>query len=160
MSRRSRARRMANRQRDIFTSADRFSRINQPVLFPYTKTRIINFNNPLQTRRKLLDHTVFKFPAVVRSVSRPRTVRTHLIRTVPRDTRKPQSPALLVRAQGRQAWPAWSSVMDPIGMVARQEPLKRAITCAKRSIRREVLFALGLKNGAGSGGKPKSKVRC
>ena len=43
---------------------------------------------------------------------------------------------------------------------AKYANLARPVTCARRAMRREVLFALRQLNGAGSGGVPKSKVNC
>lgn len=99
----------------------------------------------LRTRATPLDHPVF--------VSR--TVRPPLIRTVRRDTysrnfNKGRSPDLPSRAVARMR--SWTTFQNP--------PLQRALTCARRSIRREVLFALGRGNGAGSRGIPKSKETC
>lgn len=97
-----------------------------------------------------------------------RTVRSPLIRTVPRDTtsrfnRRP-SPDLPHRTIGRSS--SWTTYMEAIASVPfsdrteRYQDLKRPLTCARRAIRREVLFALRQGNGAGSRGVPKSKEKC
>lgn len=126
--------------------ASRVSRRLRPAYTP---------NLYLRTRARPLDHSVFAS-----------TVRSPLIRTVPRDTsrvlnRRRRSPDVPVRALARlksvnpymadlsRSWPAFSDA-----------PLRRATNCAKRSIRREVLLAKNLGNGSGSRGIPKSKEKC
>lgn len=113
-------------------------------------------NLHLRTRRSRLDHPVSEF----------RTVRLPLIRTVLRDTKSRKlnnwrSPDLHARTLLRlrsihpyqvdlaRSWPAFAPAA-----------LSRASNCARRSIRREVLFALRQTNGAGSRGRPKSKEKC
>lgn len=119
-------------------------RAPRPVLVP---------NLYLRTRARPLDHSVFG----------SRTVRPVLMRTVLRDTSRPnrRSPDVPVRALARlksvnpymamleRSWPAFS-----------ESSLQRASHCARRSIRREVLFATRQTNGAGSRGRPKSKEKC
>lgn len=95
-----------------------------------------------------------------------RTVRPYLMRTVRTDTnfrfsppnRRP-SPDVPNRALARSK--SWTTFPDT-DLLGRSSkiPLQRAATCARRSIRREVLLALGRGNGAGSRGVPKSKLRC
>lgn len=106
-----------------------------------------------RTRALALDHSVFA----------PRTVRPSLMRTVRTDTHprwsspsSRRSPDLPNRAIGRSM-----SLMRPWPTLAPEKTaLPRATICAKRSIRREVLLALGRGSGSGSRGKPKSDVRC
>lgn len=100
------------------------------------------------------------------SVSGLSTVRAPLMRTVLRDTtsrnfnrrRSPDVPAralarmkslMAYQADLAKSWPAFS-----------ESSLQRAQICARRSIRREVLLALGRGNGRGSRGRPKSKEKC
>lgn len=108
------------------------------------------------------------------SVSRLPTVRPLLMRTVFTDTTfsRRRTPARGVPTLNRRPSPdlpnrsidrslslnayldrAWPVLSDKI-------PLQRATHCARRQIRREVLFALHRTNGAGSRGVPKSPVRC
>lgn len=101
------------------------------------------------------------------SVLPPRTVRRYLIRTVRTDTtsrrqslpsRRP-SPDIPNRSLDRSN--PWNTLLDRQWPVLSDKvPLQRAVTCARRSIRREVLLALSLANGSGSRGVPKSKVQC
>ncbi|UIB81357.1 hypothetical protein [Flyfo microvirus Tbat1_66] len=97
------------------------------------------------TRTQVLDHPVWA----------SRTVRPPLIRTVLRDTplrklNNRRSPDVPARALARmKPWTTFET-----------EPFPRAVTCARRTIRREVLFATRQTNGAGSRGVPKSKERC
>lgn len=110
--------------------------------------------------RPALDHTVLP----------PPTVRLPLMRTVLRDTTRRRRRPVVALSNRRQAdlphrtlgrLSSWTTyVANPWLVVRNEVPLTRALVCAKRSMRREVLFALGLKNGAGSGGVPKDKVRC
>lgn len=109
-----------------------------------------------RTRAFALAPPVFAYP----------TVRSPLMRTVFSDTtrdrrslwsppsRRP-SPSTLLRAQARMSTRnrIWPELSDEI-------PRPRALTCARRSIRREVLLALNSGNGAGSRNRPKSNVRC
>lgn len=144
MSRRSRHRRERhqsvttayNRGRHYLPQSPPFGRVIQqlpePVLY-------------LRTRAPALDHPVFA----------PRTVRPSLMRTVLRDTTSRKinnrpSPDVPARALARmKPWTTFDTI-----------PLHRAVTCARRAIRREVLLALGQGNGSGSRGVPKSKERC
>lgn len=98
------------------------------------------------------------------STARRRTVRP-LIRTVLTDTRQVyqarRSPDVPRRAAARRST-RQISPWGPISMDA-TPPLARDLTCAKRSIRREVLFAI---KGTGVGSRSsrritaESKVRC
>ena len=105
-------------------------------------------------RASALDHSVL-------STS---TVRRPLMRTVLRDTRpslpgnlrRRHTPDLPVRVT---RWAPWAT-FSPDNLRSPDRPLTRAVTCAKRHIRKEVLFALSRLNGAGGRGKPKSNVRC
>lgn len=101
-------------------------------------------------------------PALDQPVSAPRTVRPALIRTVRTDTtprwQSPSrrlSPDLANRALARM-----QSLHAPWPSVDERPPPPRAITCARRNIRRQVLLALGRGNGSGSKGVPKSPEKC
>ena len=91
------------------------------------------------------------------------------MRTVLRDTKSRfptgrPSPDLPHRAIGRAS--SWTTYIQAIASApfgdraSRYSELRRPLVCARRAIRREVLFALGKGNGAGSRGVPKSKVNC
>lgn len=113
---------------------------------------------PAWTMAPLPESTLYlrtRTPRARPSVFASRTVRPPLMRTVSRDTHSRvfnnrPSPDLPNRAAARMS--SWTTF--------NQIPLQRAVTCARRSIRREVLFALGRGNGAGSRGVPKSKEKC
>lgn len=144
MSRRSRHRRQ--RPERLYTAHHRGGWYTPPD--PPAQRLVMRQIGPtlyLRTRARALDHPVFA----------PRTVRPPLMRTVLRDTtsrkfnnrRQADLPA---RALARmKSWPTFET-----------PPLPRALTCARRQIRREVLFAMRAGNGAGSRGVPKSKERC
>lgn len=126
-----------------------------PVVEIPRRNFTITYNTYLPKRARALDSTVLR---------RTRTVRRPLIRTVLSDTklvppalRRRHTPDLPVRAATwlpsiDRPWPEWSTPTD--------RQLTRAETCARRHIRREVLFAMGRTNGQGGRGKPKSNVRC
>ncbi len=103
-------------------------------------------------------------PALAPAVSASRTVRSHLMRTVLRDTKRRPTPAHLRRrdsphllARGDR----WiRSIAEPWPTIPSDQELTQALTCGRRHIRREVLFALRSLNGSGGRGKPKSKQRC
>lgn len=125
-----------------------------------------------RTLTKSLDHTAGP-PRAFSWLSDPgldpvfhRSVRTPLIRTVlPEPVRVPQrsqrsSPVVSSRATGRSSD---VQVRSPFrGAVFLTPQLtERAIACAKRGIRREVLFATKrTAKGSGSPRKPPSKWRC
>ena len=144
MSRRSRHR----RERHQSVSPARYWGGSYPPQSLPTRRALQTLPEPvlyLQTRALALDPPVFA----------SRTVRPPLMRTVPRDTtlrnfNNRRSPDLPGRALARMK--PWTTFETP--------PLPRAVTCARRQIRKEVLFALGRGNGAGSKGIPKSKERC
>lgn len=104
------------------------------------------------------------------AVTRFSTVRPPLMRTVFTDTTfsRRRTPARGVSTLNRRPSPDlatraidWSSHRDRLWPeLADIFPLQRTTTCARREIRREVLFAYRRLNGAGSRGVPKSKVRC
>lgn len=104
---------------------------------------------------------------LVSTVSPYRTVRAALMRTVRTDTTfrqsthpKPprrHSPDVPNRAFARMS--SWNTPWPELPVLG-HTPFNRAVTCARRAIRREVLFATERTNGSGSKGKPKSKVSC
>lgn len=128
----------------------------------------------LNTRRALLPLSVLALS--LRSPRLSRTVRP-LIRTVRTDTarrhlhlRSRPSPDVLAAAR---PWLPPSSnqvifggaslslpVFSPLATPSADKRLHKAFVCAKRSIRRSVLLAKNQGNGAGSRGKPKSKLEC
>lgn len=129
--------------------------------------------------RKSLGHTVsprslssfepVSLADIREAFSRLRPVRSPLIRTVlvdssyqppPRHRGSPRSPTVQVRATGRSSDVKLRSPFLNAQTIT-PELTERAIICAKRTIRREVLFA-SKKTGKGakSPRKPQSKVRC
>ena len=101
--------------------------------------------------------------------ARPRTVRP-LIRTVLTDTLSPRrgtrthldaSRRAVLRSRAASPWATGAQALFAPHV---KPPLQRSLTCARRTIRKEVLFALG-RTPAGSGSRsrkhnPDSKVRC
>lgn len=89
------------------------------------------------------------------------------MRTVLRDTRvqppphlrRRHTPDLPNRVQAWSPWPRFEPLV-PGSRIVEDRPLTRALTCAKRHMRREVLFATRRTNGAGSRNKRKSTVEC
>lgn len=106
----------------------------------------------------------------------PRTVRPTLMRTVLGDTtrsrvvsfkppaalRRVASPTAVVRASARSL-SLQTKAASPFRQATFYKPevAKRALDCARRSIRREVLFAIDRRRkGSGGGRRKQSKVRC
>lgn len=131
------------------------------------RTFQVPINHYLRPKRGTLATTA----VLRRNVSR--TVRSSSMRTVLSDTkaapaqrRRPyrpdRDPALLDRSPigaSPALRPFGDRQMLTVGDIDKPR-LTRAIICAKRSMRREVLFAFRNLNGSGGRGKPKSNVRC
>lgn len=110
-------------------------------------------------------------PRLVHPARRP-TVRP-LIRTVRTDTQSPRQSTrrhldaarrAVLRSRSPSPWTTGPLASFGPDVYVETPPLPRSITCAKRTIRKEVLFALG-RTSAGSGAKqrrrnPDSNVRC
>lgn len=140
-------RRETNRGR---TAAPSYSsrRIYQPTP---RQTAVRYVPSAIATRARALDHPVL-----------PRTVRPPLMRTVLRDTvtlPNRRQTDLPTRAIGRVS--SWTTYLQGIiNQPPKDQRLFRATKCARRQIRREVLFAHNKTNGSGSRGVPKDKVKC
>lgn len=70
-----------------------------------------------------------------------------------------RSPARLRDPMGKHR--RFPSQTKAIRVFSHPNPLRTAIVCAKRKVRKEVLHALGLKRrGKGGGHKPRSNIKC
>lgn len=127
--------------------------------------------NTIYITRKRRDRLASPVSDEFRSTVRPRLMRTVLrdttSRIVPRHLRRRHSPDVLARAEHWYShlatpWPSIEiqSTVDRRRDRLSDQRLHRAEECAKRHIRREVLFALHQLNGRGGRGSPKSQTRC
>lgn len=138
---------------------------NPPQIRPYTFRAWRSYTPPVVPYRPPPARAPM---ALVHPASR-RTVRS-LIRTVLTDTRQGTrrhldvSRRAVLRSRSPSPWttgPLADFGPDPW---VETPPLPRSLTCARRTIRKEVLFALGRTTAGASAGKrrrnPDSKTRC
>lgn len=149
------ARRNRHRARQSYSGGATYSppRVYAPA--PRWEPPTRSYRHPLRTRALALGPPVFA----------QSTVRPPLMRTVFTDTTsrwsppsRRRSPDLPNRALARMQ--SWTTHPNPVLVEDVQAPRHRALVCARRSIRREVLLALRQGNGAGSRNKPKDKIKC
>lgn len=164
----SRRRRRSQREGGV-SPPSRFTYSANPVFRPYTFKAWRSYTPPVLPYRPPLASRPY---GLVHPARPSRTVRP-LIRTVLTDTLSPRRGTrthldLMRRAVLRSRSPSpWTpGPLRDFGpdVYVEKVPLQRTTTCARRTIRKEVLFALG-RTGSGSGSKtrrrtPESKVRC
>lgn len=118
-----------------------------------------------------LDHTVSRrdrgpLPSTVRPLMRTvlgDTSRSRLVSSKPpRALVRVASPAAVVRASGRSV-SLQTKAASPFRQATFYKPMvpQRSLDCARRTIRREVLFATDRRRkGSGGGRRKQSKARC
>lgn len=134
-----------------------------PFPAPLRPRTPFSFTGPLPPYRGESSNRLARVPALDHP-ARPRSVRS-LMRTVLTDTRPRSATRAGLDVSRRAVTRSRSlpSLWSPGSFFQVRVPLPRAFTCAKRAIRREVLFAI---NGTGKGSRSSrlhtadSQVRC